>query len=149
MSPSPPPWRWRPRGRKLPGGRPIRSKAKLKAAEGRLIAFAKAYPGAWEDYPWEHTVMKVGKKVFVFFGGAASPEHFSCTVKLPISAEMALTLPYMSPAGHGLGKAGWVNAHLTDPGDIDEDTWRGWIDQSYRAIATKKLIRELDAAKAA
>ncbi len=76
-----------------------------KAAEAELIAFAAAMPEAWEDHPWDHTVLKVGKKVFVFFGGAASPPgELSVTVKLPTSYEMALTLPYVRPAGHGLWK---------------------------------------------
>ena len=119
---------------------------KGKAAERQLIAFAATYPGAWEDHPWDHTVMKVGKKVFVFFGGAASaPDTHSCTVKLPISSEMALTLDWVEPAGHGLGKSGWVNARLHDRDEIDLATFKGWIEQSYRAVAPKKLIKELDA----
>ena len=78
-----------------------------KQAEAQLIAYAATFPGAWEDHPWDHTVIKVGKKVFVFFGGAASPPgELSLTVKLPVSYEMALTLPYMSPAGHGLWNGG-------------------------------------------
>jgi predicted DNA-binding protein (MmcQ/YjbR family) len=117
-----------------------------KAAEAQLIAFAATFPGAWEDYPWEHTVMKVGKKVFVFFGGAASPPHeLSLTVKLPVSYEMALTLPYMSPAGHGLWKGGWANLRQHAGDDIDLDTVRGWIVQSYRAVAPKKLVKQYDA----
>src|SRR4029077_5894086 len=81
-----------------------------KQAEAELIAFAATFPGAWEDHPWDHTVMKVGAKVFVFFGGAAgAPDTLSITVKLPVSYEMALTLPFMSPAGHGLWKGGWAN----------------------------------------
>ena len=114
------------------------ARSPAKAAEDELIAYAAGFPGAWEDHPWEHTVMKVGKKVFVFFGGAASPEHFSATVKLPISAEMALTLPYMRPAGHGLGKSGWIQATLHDGDAVDLASFRGWIEQSYRAVATKK-----------
>ena len=120
---------------------------KAKDAENRLIAFAATFPGAWEDHPWEHTVMKVGKKVFVFFGGAASPKDtLSLTTKLPISAEMALTLPFTEPAGHGLGKAGWIQSRLRDSDEIDEETFRGWIVQSYKAVATKKLIKEYEAA---
>ena len=118
-----------------------------KAAEAALIAFAAGYPGAWEDHPWDHTVMKVGPKVFVFFGGAAAPaDTLSVTVKLPISYEMALTLPFMKPAGHGLWKGGWAQLTQLTGDDIDLATIRGWIDQSYRAVAAKKLVRLLDAA---
>ena len=74
------------------------SKLNAKAVENALIAYASTFPQAWEDHPWEHTVLKVGKKVFVFFGGAAGPpDELSMTVKLPVSYEMALTLPYVSP----------------------------------------------------
>ena len=120
-----------------------------KQAETQLIAFAATFPQAWEDYPWDHTVMKVGKKVFVFFGGAASaPGELSLTVKLPISYEMALTLPFMSPAGHGLWKGGWARLQQNDGDDIDLETIRGWIVQSYRAVAPKKLVRLYDAGPA-
>jgi predicted DNA-binding protein (MmcQ/YjbR family) len=116
-----------------------------KRAEKTLIAFAGGFPQAWEDHPWEHTVFKVGKKVFVFFGGAAGPPgELSMTVKLPISFEMALTLPYVTPAGHGLGKAGWANVRQAEGEDIDLDTLKGWIVQSYRAVAPKKLVKLLE-----
>jgi predicted DNA-binding protein (MmcQ/YjbR family) len=120
---------------------------KGKAAENALIDYAMTFPGAWKDFPWEHTVVKVGKKIFVFFGGAASAgDELSATVKLPVSAEMALTLPFVEKAGHGLWKAGWVNARQKDGEDIDLETYRAWIAQSYRAVAPKKLIKQLDAA---
>jgi predicted DNA-binding protein (MmcQ/YjbR family) len=120
-----------------------------KAAEARLIAFAATFPGAWEDYPWEHTVMKVGKKVFVFFGGAASPPgELSLTVKLPVSYEMALTLPYMSPAGHGLWKGGWAALRQRDGDAFDFETIEAWVTQSYRAVAPKKLVKQFDAEQA-
>ena len=120
-----------------------------KQAETQLIAFAATFPEAWEDYPWDHTVMKVGKKVFVFFGGAASPPgELSLTVKLPISYEMALTLPFMRPAGHGLWKGGWAALRQRDGDDIDLETIRGWIVQSYRAVAPKKLVNLYDAGQA-
>jgi predicted DNA-binding protein (MmcQ/YjbR family) len=121
------------------------AKPDAKQAENALIVFAGGFPQAWEDHPWEHTVFKVGKKVFVFFGGAAGPpDELSMTVKLPISYEMALTLPYVSPAGHGLGKAGWANIRQADGEEIDLDTLKGWIVQSYRAVASKKLARLLE-----
>jgi predicted DNA-binding protein (MmcQ/YjbR family) len=122
------------------------AKMDAKTAEAELIAFAATMPEAWEDHPWEHTVLKVGKKVFVFFGGAASPpDTLSVTVKLPISYEMALTLPYMSPAGHGLWKGGWARLSQASGDDIDLETIKDWIVQSYRAVAPKKLAKRLEA----
>jgi predicted DNA-binding protein (MmcQ/YjbR family) len=116
-----------------------------KQAENQLIVFAATFPQAWEDHPWEHTVFKVGKKVFVFFGGAAGPpDEISMTVKLPVSYEMALTLPYVSPAGHGLWKGGWANVRQGKGEEIDLETLKGWIEQSYRAVAPKRLSRLLE-----
>jgi predicted DNA-binding protein (MmcQ/YjbR family) len=116
-----------------------------KQAEALLIAYASGMPQAWEDHPWDHTVLKVGKKIFVFFGGAASPrDELSVTVKLPISAEMALTLPYVAPAGHGLGSSGWVNLRQSSGDEIELETIKAWILQSYRAIAPKRLAKLLD-----
>jgi len=123
---------------------------RAREAETRLIAFAATFPEAWEDHPWDHTVFKVGKKIFVFFGGAAAPDDMlSITVKLPTSYEMALTLPYMKPAGHGLWKAGWAQLTQASGEDFDLETIRGWIAQSYRAVAPRKLARLLEPARPA
>lgn len=120
-----------------------------KAAEAELVAFAASMPEAWEDHPWDHTVLKVGKKVFVFFGGAAAPpDVLSVTVKLPVSFEMALTLPFIRPAGHGLGKGGWAQLTQSSSDDIDLETIQGWIVQSYKAVAPKELGKLVEAARA-
>ena len=70
------------------------------------------------------------------------------TVKLPVSYEMALTLPYMSPAGHGLWKGGWAALRQRDGDEVDIETIKGWIVQSYRAVATRKMVKLLDAGQA-
>ena len=57
---------------------------------------------------------------------------------------MALTLPYCEPAGHGLGKSGWVQAKLQTGDDIDLALFKEWIAQSYRTVAPKKLAKILD-----
>ncbi|HEX7759531.1 MAG TPA: MmcQ/YjbR family DNA-binding protein [Caulobacteraceae bacterium] len=121
-------------------------KLSAKAAEAALIDYAMTFPGAWKDHPWEHTVIKVGKKIFVFFGGdAEDPQVLSVTVKLPVSCEMALTLPWVHKAGHGLWKAGWVHASQNTGEDFDLETLRGWIVQSYHAVTPKKLVKQLAA----
>lgn len=115
-----------------------------KAAENELLAFALTLPQAERASPWGHAVAKVKGKVFAFFGGdAGEPESLSLTVKLPVSAEMALTLPGVERAGHGLGKSGWVQLRRRSGDALDLDLYRGWIVQSYKAVAPKKLSAEL------
>lgn len=53
-------------------------------------------------------------------------------------------LPFTSPTGYGLGKSGWVTAEL-EPGQVPAvDLFERWIDESYRAQAPKKLVKQLD-----
>ena len=81
-----------------------------KQAESDLLAYALSLPQTVLENPWGHDVPKVRGKMFAIFGGREGPaQRLSLTVKLPLSAEMALTLPYARPASHGLGRAGWVS----------------------------------------
>lgn len=121
------------------------AKVSVKQAEKKLITFALNYPEAVLQHPWGHDAVKVRGKMFAAFGGAESPKAFSMTVKLPVSSEMALTLAWAEPTGYGLGKSGWVTARLTAGSDVDLDTMKGWIDQSYRAVAPKALVKPLAA----
>lgn len=105
-----------------------------------LLAEAVGFPGAWEDHPWGDTVVKVRKKIFVFLG----EDGFA--VKLPESAEVALGLPGSEPTGYGLGKAGWVSVTCTGD-DLPLDLFADFLDESYRAVAPKTLVKELDAAR--
>ena len=117
---------------------------RAKAIENELLEFAATFPGASVETPWDHSVVKVRGKVFVFFGGAAGPQDMlSMTVKLPISAEMALTLPGAERAGYGLGKSGWVAYRQASATAIDTRTCKGWIAQSYRAVAPRKLSAQI------
>lgn len=109
---------------------------------------ALAYPGAHEDFPWGERVVKVGPKVFVFMGKTDDPEAAEGVrlgVKLPESREEALTFPWCSPTRYGLGRHGWVSVAV--PFDVDPplDVLADWIDESYRAVAPKRLVAELDA----
>jgi predicted DNA-binding protein (MmcQ/YjbR family) len=106
-----------------------------------LEAFALSLPGAFADMPWEDDfVAKVGKKIFVFFGSEENP---AITVKLPESADHALATPGAAPTSYGLGRHGWVTVPVGRP-EAPDDLLRDWIEESYRAIATKRLIAELD-----
>ena len=105
------------------------------------MKFALAFPEAAEEWPWGERVIKVRGKIFVFLGLVEGTLRVG--VKLPVSFEMALTLPFAEPSGYGLGRAGWITASFTARRKPDVDLLKGWIDQSYRAIAPKKLAAAL------
>jgi predicted DNA-binding protein (MmcQ/YjbR family) len=108
-----------------------------------LKKFALAFPGAYEDHPWGESVAKVAKKVFVFFGHDDYAD-FGMSVKLPQSRLEALQFAYTEPTGYGLGKSGWVSVKLADAKTKPPiDMLMDWIEESYRAVAPKKMIAEL------
>ncbi|HVZ14326.1 MAG TPA: MmcQ/YjbR family DNA-binding protein [Bauldia sp.] len=112
-----------------------------RSAERALVRFALTFPEATEDWPWDERVIKVRGKIFVFLGMVEGTLRVG--VKLPISHEMALTLPYCLPSGYGLGRAGWITAHLTGRHKPDVPLLKSWIEQSYRAVAPRRLSASL------
>jgi predicted DNA-binding protein (MmcQ/YjbR family) len=112
-----------------------------KKAEKALRAFALAYPEAREDFPWGERVIKVKNKVFVFLGGRDN--GLSISTKLPNSAGAAATLPFAEPTGYGLGKSGWITARFEGNQKPPVKLLERWIDESYRAVAPKKLVEQI------
>jgi predicted DNA-binding protein (MmcQ/YjbR family) len=108
-----------------------------RRTEALLREFALAYPGAHEDFPWGERVVKVKGKVFVFLNRTGDTLHV--TVKLPDSGLIALGLPFTKPTGYGLGKSGWVSATFGPRDTAPVEMLQRWIDESYRAVAPKRL----------
>jgi predicted DNA-binding protein (MmcQ/YjbR family) len=113
----------------------------LKRAFERVRSFALAYPETREDLPWGESAIKVKGKTFVFMRVDGSV--FGMTVKLPNLREFALEYPFTKPTGYGLGKSGWVTASFGSRDKPPLDILKAWIDESYRAIAPKKLVASL------
>jgi predicted DNA-binding protein (MmcQ/YjbR family) len=116
------------------------SRARDKRTWAAVREHALGLPGAWEDFPWDEVVAKVAKKVFVFLG-RDDGNDLGMTVKLTDSHPWAMATDGAAPAGYGLGKAGWVTVRFAA---VDRDALVEWVDESYRNVAPKKLIRELD-----
>jgi predicted DNA-binding protein (MmcQ/YjbR family) len=114
----------------------------IREPEEALRQFALKFPEATEDHPWDHIAVKVKGKTFVFLSGP--DDTFNVTCKLPSSGRLALTLPFASPTGYGLGKSGWMTASFKDGDKIPLDRMAEWIEESYRAIASKKLVAVLE-----
>jgi len=120
-------------------------KKTLESMELELRDFAMGYPEATEDHPWGHRAIKVKNKTFVFLGGESNTTELSLSVKLPSSRDVAVDLPFAEPTGYGLGKSGWVSARFRNVKGVPMDLLKAWIDESYRAIAPKKLAKLLAA----
>jgi len=115
-----------------------------KASKGReklLRDFAMAYPEATEEFPWGERAIKVRGKVFVFLYD--SEEALSITTKLPSSSGAALMFAFAKPTGYGLGKSGWVTSRFGPKEKPPMGLLQEWIDESYRAVAPKKLVAKL------
>ena len=113
----------------------------MAGAREKLLDFALTFPETFEDRPWEEdVVVKVRGKIFVFLGPVGSRR---ISVKLAESNAHALAIDGAQPTGYGLGRSGWVTVPLRAPG-VSLDVLRDWIEESYRIVAPKRLVAELD-----
>lgn len=113
------------------------------AIVSELRTFGLSYPGAHSKSPWpDHDDLAVNDKTFAYLPAAGQP--FSLSVKLPYTGEVALDLPYAKPTGYGLGKSGWVSFTPSADEMPSLEQLKDWIDESYRAQAPKRLVKELD-----
>jgi predicted DNA-binding protein (MmcQ/YjbR family) len=125
----------------------VKGTAKSSELMASLTSLALEFPGAWPDSPWGDSVVKVGSKIFVFLGDNA--DDSSITVKVPESHEHAMSFKGAAPTGYGLGKAGWVTIPVGGVSRDDAEVLHDFVEESYRTIAPKRLIKELDAQRSA
>jgi predicted DNA-binding protein (MmcQ/YjbR family) len=113
-----------------------------KTVRRKLKEFGLAYPEAHSKSPWPgHDDLAVRNKTFAYLSAEGEPLSISC--KLPLTGQMALTLPFAKPTGYGLGKSGWVTATFGPKEAPPLDLLKDWIDESYRVQAPKKLVATL------
>ena len=120
-----------------------KASSSLRKLENEIRKFAMSYPEVREDFPWGHSAFKVNEKAFVFMGGDKDEVSFS--VKLPSSRDIAVDLPFTEPTGYGMGKYGWVTVKVRQETKVTLDLIKAWIDESYRAVAPKRLLGGADA----
>jgi predicted DNA-binding protein (MmcQ/YjbR family) len=107
-----------------------------------LRTFGLSLPGAFEAHPWGELVLKAKGKVFVFLGKPSNELCFS--VKLPQSGERMLDQEWAEPTGYGLGKSGWITISVSSGNSLSEKELCALLEESYRAVAPKTLVQELD-----
>ena len=118
--------------------------APLKKLEASMRDRALGYPQSEEAFPWGERAIKVKGKAFLFMRLGDSELSFS--VKLPRTGIQALALPFAKPTEYGLGKHGWVTVRLTKTTKPLAEQCLAWIDESFRAVAPKRIVASLDQA---
>jgi hypothetical protein len=116
-----------------------------QAAEAELIAYGLTLPETDTALGWSFTrLLRVRGRMFGIFGDKAEPlDQLTITVKLPISFEMVQDLYFVRESRGWYRQHNWAIAHF-GPGDavLDElPTLKGWLLQSYIAMAPKRLGR--------
>lgn len=109
-----------------------------------LEEFALSLPETWVDAPWDGRVVKVRTKI-VLFSSTPGSDDAVVTVKLPDSRDHALSYPGARPTRYGLGKHGWVTIPIADVAPEDVEVLIDFVEESYRAVAPKTLVKQLDA----
>ncbi len=114
-------------------------------AEDELTAYGLRFPETVAGQGWSVTrALYVRKKMFAVFGDKGEAlDALSLIMKLPISAEMAQELYFVRPARGWYKQHNWVIAHFGPDDNVlaEMHTLKGWLKQSYVAVAPKKLGR--------
>ncbi|ANP46914.1 MmcQ/YjbR family DNA-binding protein [Candidatus Viadribacter manganicus] len=116
-------------------------------AEAELTKHCLTFPETSAGPGWQTTRgLYVRQKMFCVFGAKGEPlNELTVIMKLPISAEMAAELPFVREARGWFKQHNWVTAHFGSSDDVlaEIETLKGWLKQSYVAVAPKKLGRML------
>ena len=116
-------------------------------AEAELTEYGLSFPETTSGPAWiPARGLYVRKKMFAVFGAKGEAlDALTLIMKLPISAEMAEELPFVRPAKGWYKQHNWVTAHFGKDDDIlaEMQTLKGWLKQSYVAVAPKKLGRQI------
>jgi hypothetical protein len=116
-------------------------------AEAELTAYGLTFPETIVGQGWASLrALDVRTKTFVLFGAKGEPlDALTVVMKLPISAPMAEELSFVRPAKGWYKQHNWMTAHFGADDDIlsEMQTLKGWLKQSYVAVAPKKLSRTI------
>jgi len=115
-----------------------------------LREIALTFPGAVEKVSWGRPVFCV-PKIFVMYGGNAKGQASAEMVPFPHSVLVKVDeadRPALEQDGRFyypayMGPSGWLGLDLTAR-RVDWVEVRELVDASYRLVAPRKLIRELD-----
>lgn len=121
------------------------AKTPHQQVEEALTAYGLTFPESSTGPAWAFTRgLYMRTKSFAVFGDKDQPlDALTVIVKLPISAEMVVGLPFVREPKGWYKQHNWVIADFGPADDVlaELDMLKGWLRQSYTAIAPKKFSR--------
>ncbi len=112
-----------------------------------LQQVALAYPEVTETPSCVNRSFKARKKSFLFLG-----EKPDGMLRLMVKLEDAKTIAEAeaaakdNPDGWSVNGPGWITGNFTNDTAPAVETMTGWIDESFRLLAPKTLLKQLDSA---
>jgi DNA-binding transcriptional ArsR family regulator len=106
-----------------------------------LRNIALAYPETKEVIAEDERLIKVRSRTFLVL--RCDGHACGLSVRLPISRTEALKLPSVQPIQYRLGRSDWVMVRVDLDGELSIELLWEWIDESYRAVAPSRLLRQL------
>ncbi|MGH3776557.1 MAG: MmcQ/YjbR family DNA-binding protein [Pseudonocardiaceae bacterium] len=111
----------------------------------RLRTVCLEFPEATEKQAWGDPTWRVRDRIFAMQKGNYDGGRPSLWLKAPAGAAEVLVSPdrdrfFVPPY---VGQKGWIGVYLDGP-DVDWDELADLITDSYRLIAPKRLVTELD-----
>ncbi len=108
----------------------------------RLRQTALAFPESAEVEAWGRPTFRAGKKIFAVFEG--NDEHPYAVIVKPDPSDRDALLDdprFYIPAYYG--PSGWLALDFT-AAEVDWDEVRELLDASYRQVALKRMLKQLD-----
>lgn len=110
----------------------------------QLQAHAMTFPEVSESPSCVNRSFKARSKGFMFLGEKETG-MLRLMVKLGSGVESAKTVAKGNPDGWSVKGPGWITGNFTDDEAPPLDVMTAWINESYRLLAPKTLVSELDA----
>ena len=123
-----------------------RKTGKRKSTPAKLRKHALSLPETTEGASCNKAAFKAGAKNFFFLWEGEGPEKgaFDAMLKLTGSLAESEKLAKSKPDNYRVGKSGWVNARFEPGAGPPAGLIERWIEESYRALAPKKLVAQMD-----
>jgi predicted DNA-binding protein (MmcQ/YjbR family) len=107
----------------------------MRLTGAELLEHCLGKPGAWQDEPWEGSlVAKVSDKIFAFLGGGDSV-GIKCGSNRLEADELIASYPDDASVMAYIGRSGWNTVLLA--GKVPDDEILELVDASYQMVLAK------------